>query len=96
MGTDECIEGYRRVHRRVLMSASNGTDVPFALDKVEFVWLDETAGTEACGEYTKTTRDGRVRITEGDRHVAIVTQDRWGHLKGANAHLLCCQPGYLR
>ena len=62
-----------------------GTAAPVQLtgEKVEFVWLDETAGTEACGEYAATTRDGLVRITEGDRHVAISTQGRWGLLKGA-------------
>jgi len=57
--------------------------VQVTVDKVEFVWLDETAGTETCGEYTETTLDGLVRITEGDRHVATVAQGRWGLLKGA-------------
>ena len=42
-------------------------------DKVEFVWLDETAGPEACGEYAATTRDGLVRIMEGDRDPGAAT-----------------------
>ena len=35
-------------------------------DRVEFVWLDETAGTETWEQYTATTRDGLTRIQEGD------------------------------
>jgi hypothetical protein len=39
--------------------------VRLTVDKVEFVWLDETAGTETYEEYTVTTQDGLARIREG-------------------------------
>jgi len=64
--------------------------VRLAVDKVEFVCLDETAGTETYEEYTVTTQDGLARIREGNRHVATVNQGRWGLLKGAyNARDVC-------
>ncbi len=53
------------------------------VNKVEFVCLDETAGTEIYEEYTVTTQDGLARIRAGNRHVATVNQGRWGLLKGA-------------
>ena len=57
--------------------------VRLAVDRVEFAWLDDTAGTETLGQYTATTRDGLTRIQEGDKHVATVSQGRWGLLKSA-------------
>ena len=57
--------------------------VRLATDRVEFVWLDETAGTETLGQYTVTRRDGLAWIREGGRHIGTVTQGRWGLLHGA-------------
>ena len=52
--------------------------VSIGRDLVEF--LDPTAGTRIYGDFVITTRDGLVRICEGQRPVGTIAQGRWGLL----------------
>ena len=57
--------------------------VRLAVDKVEFVWNDTTAGSIEIGQYTVVTKDGLTRVNLGGHHVATMTQGRWGLLTAA-------------
>ena len=54
--------------------------VSIGRDLVEFQFRDPTAGTRTYGEFVVTTKDGLVRICEGQRHVGTIGQGRWGLL----------------
>ena len=56
------------------------TPVSIGRDLVEFQLRDPTAGTRTYGDFVVTTRDGLVRICEGQRHVGTIAQGRWGLL----------------
>ena len=57
--------------------------VRLAVDKVEFIWTDTTAGSKEIGQYTVATKDGLTRVSLGSRHMATLSQGRWGILTAA-------------
>ena len=55
-----------------------------------FEFTDGTAGQEAHGPYTATTKDGLVRVEKAGLHIGTVKQSRWGLLAAAyEAEDLC-------
>jgi hypothetical protein len=54
--------------------------VSLTRSKVDFHYTDHTAGVVEYGPYSVSTKDGLVRIMEGDRHVGTISQGRWSLL----------------
>jgi hypothetical protein len=54
--------------------------VSLTRSKVDFHYTDDSAGVVEYGPYSVSTKDGLVRIMEGDRHVGIISQGRWSLL----------------
>ena len=54
--------------------------VSLTRSKVDFHYADHTTGVAEYGPFSVSTKDGLVRIMEGDRHVGTISQGRWSLL----------------
>ena len=52
-------------------------------ERVEFQFRDDTAGVAQVGPFSTSTKDGLVRVMEGDTHMGTISQGRWNLLCSA-------------